>query len=140
MNEIVEEWIAKAEEDHRAAVRMHRFYLDPTPNVVCFLAQQCAEKYLKAFLIQQAVPFRWIHDLEELLGLITPLSPEFEAIRDQLLILNDYAVDVRYPGESATQQEATEAAEAMKIVRAFMKLVPNAVLRGGLSGASRYGC
>lgn len=36
-------------------------------------------------------------------------------------MLNDYAVEFRYPGESATKDEAKEAVKAMRIVRAFIR-------------------
>jgi HEPN domain-containing protein len=121
MNIIVKECVAKAEEDYHAALRLHYFSHEPTPSVVCFLAQQCAEKYLKAFLTQNNVPFRKTHDLEELLDLIVPLSSGFESIRDLLLLLNDYAVDIRYPGEMAVPEEAEEAVKALKTVRALVR-------------------
>jgi HEPN domain-containing protein len=121
MNIIVKEWVAKAEEDYHAALRLHYFSHAPTPGVVCFLAQQCAEKYLKAFLTQNSVPFRKTHDLEELLELIVPLSLGFEPIRDSLLLLNDYAVDIRYPGEMALPEDAEEAIKALRTVRTLVR-------------------
>jgi HEPN domain-containing protein len=121
MNTIVKEWIAKAEEDYHAALRLHHFSHEPTPSVICFLAQQCAEKYLKAFLTQNNTPFRKTHDLEELLELIVPLSSDFEPIRDSLLLLNDYAVDIRYPGEVAVPEEAEEAVKALRTVRTLVR-------------------
>ena len=35
--------------------------------------------------------------------------------------LNKYAVSVRYPGESATKEDARNALSAMKTVRAFVR-------------------
>jgi len=121
MNEIVAEWIEKAEEDYRTAEREARVRKAPSYNVVCFHAQQCAEKYLKALLMHHQIPFRLIHDLEVLLGLVIPISPDLEVIRDRFLLLNDYAVDVRYPGESATKDEARAAVKAMRTVRALIR-------------------
>jgi HEPN domain-containing protein len=72
-------------------------------------------------LTQQQISFRPIHDLEVLLGSILRISPDFEFIRDLLLLLNDYAVDVRYPGESATKEEASAAVKAMRTVRVFVR-------------------
>src|SRR5579884_3145148 len=43
------EWVEKAEGDLKVA-RREMEAGDPVWNVVCFLAQQCGEKYLKAFL------------------------------------------------------------------------------------------
>jgi len=121
MNNIVAEWVEKAEGDFRTAERKARVRKVPNYDAVCFHAQQCAEKYLKAFLTQHQIPFRPIHDLEVLLGPVVPISPGFEFVRDLLLLLNDYAVDVRYPGESATKEEASAAVKAMRTVRVFVR-------------------
>ena len=124
MNSIVGEWVEKAEGDFQTAEREMRARKAPNYDAVCFHAQQCAEKYLKAFLIHRQIPFRPIHDLEVLLGLITPISADFEFIRDLLLLLNDYAVDIRYPSEVATKDEARAAVKAMRTVRAFVRQKP----------------
>jgi len=42
-------------------------------------------------------------------------------MRDLLLLLNDYAVDTRYPSEFATREEARAAVRAMRTVRAFVR-------------------
>jgi HEPN domain-containing protein len=122
MNGIVAEWIEKAEGDYRTAEREMRVRKAPNYDAVCFHAQQCAEKYLKAFLAHHQLPFRLIHDLEVLLEPIIPAHPDFEMIRDLLLLLNDYAVDIRYPGEMATKGEARATVKAMRTVRAFVRL------------------
>ncbi len=122
MNELVAEWVEKADGDYRTAEREVRVRQAPSFDAVCFHAQQCAEKYLKAFLVQQQIPFRPIHDLEVLLQLAIPASADLEAIRDGCLLLNDYAVDIRYPGEAATREEAQVAVEAMRNVRAALRL------------------
>jgi hypothetical protein len=79
------------------------------------------EKYLKALLTHYQTPFRPIHDLEVLLGPAIVASPDLEIIRGSLLLLNDYAVDIRYPGESATSDEAQTAVKAMRIVRSLVR-------------------
>jgi HEPN domain-containing protein len=121
MNGPVHEWVEKAEGDFQTAQRELRARQAPNYDAACFHAQQCAEKYLKAFLVYHNLPFRPIHDLEVLLGLIVPVSPEFELVRDLLLLLNDYAVDFRYLGESATKDEARAAIKAMRTVRTFVR-------------------
>jgi len=70
MNGVVSEWMEKAEGDFRTAEREMRARKAPNYDAVCFHAQQCAEKYLKAFLVHRQIPFRPIHDLEMLLELI----------------------------------------------------------------------
>lgn len=117
MNALVAEWIEKAESDYRAAEREMRVRKEPSYDVVCFHAQQCAEKYLKAITLQQNLPLRRIHDLEVLLDLVIPDSPSWADYRDPILLLNDYSVDIRYPGEMASKEEARAAVGAMRKVR-----------------------
>ena len=57
------EWIDKAEGDWKVAQREMQAP-DPVWNVVCFLAEQCAEKYLKGFLEEQNIAFQKIHGAE----------------------------------------------------------------------------
>ena len=121
MNEIVIEWVDKADGDFRTAEREARVRNAPSYDSVCFHAQQCAEKYLKALLTHCQIPFRPIHDLEVLLDLSIVVSPDLEIIRNPLLLLNDYAVDIRYPGESATADEAQAAVKAMRMVCSLVR-------------------
>jgi HEPN domain-containing protein len=117
----VKEWINKAEEDYVVATSLARKRKRPTPNAVCFHCQQCAEKYLKAFLVQNAIVFRRVHDLLELHTLCLSVNPSFELIADLLDQLNPYSVEFRYPGEEATVEEAKLALRAMKEVRRFIQ-------------------
>jgi len=50
MNRLTAEWVQKAEDDFVVAQKMYRACKRPVYDAVCFHAQQCAEKYLKAFL------------------------------------------------------------------------------------------
>jgi hypothetical protein len=45
----------------------------------------------------------------------------FELISDSLALLFPYAVDARYPGFKATEQDAGDAIAAMKQVRQFIR-------------------
>jgi HEPN domain-containing protein len=117
----LEEWVRKAEEDYIVATALVRRRKHPTPNAVAFHCQQCAEKYLKAFLIRNRVVFSKIHDLLELQKLCVRVEPSFDHIGDLLDLLNPYSVEFRYPGEDATVEEAKAAVEAMKQVRLFVR-------------------
>ena len=75
MNPLTLEWIEKAEGDYITTQK-----LLPTTNpqlydIICFHAQQCIEKYLKAWLQEANVPVPRTHNLEELLALIVPTLP-----------------------------------------------------------------
>ena len=119
--EYLEEWVSKAEEDHEAAVDLARRRRRPLPNSVCFHCQQCAEKYLKSYLIYRGTMFPKMHNLVALLEMCVSLDETFEQLRDPLVQLNSYATEVRYPGKYATIEEAREAIQAMKLVRRFVR-------------------
>lgn len=118
---ITEEWIEKAEEDWSvaqftlAATHLHAY------NTICFHAQQCTEKYLKARLQEDAITPAKTHDLEKLLDLLLPTFPLWTALRPALAQLTDYAVDFRYPGETAELNEAQEAVKLCRDVRATVR-------------------
>lgn len=118
----VEGWLVKAETDYKAAIDLARRRKDPLPEAVCFHCQQCAEKYLKAFLILSMVSFPKIHDLIALKTLCVQLDGSFELIHDCLDRLEGYDVAIRYPGETATIDDANEAVAAMKAVRRFVRV------------------
>lgn len=111
MNPLTAEWVQKAEGDYTSAQHLQRLE-NPTNDVICFLTQQCVEKYLKAWLQEANIPFPRTHDLKELLNLIIPLLPAWDTWRDDFSTLSEHAVDPRYPGKFAT---AAEAAHAMRI-------------------------
>ena len=63
-----QEWVEKAEGDLKVARREGQT-ADQVYDAVCFHAQQCAEKYLKAWLEEHNIAFPRIHDLIALLNL-----------------------------------------------------------------------
>ena len=87
MNEIINEWVQKVEGDFHSALREYRARKLPNYDAAGFHAQQCIEKYLKALLQKQQVPFHKIHDLLALMELCLPFFPELELNRDMLAIL-----------------------------------------------------
>ncbi len=121
MNELAIEWIDKAEGDYATAGRELRARRRPNYDAVCFHAQQTAEKYLKAFLQERRVAFPKTHNLIELLELCSPVDPSFEMQRDQLILLDRYAVRYRYPGESADKTEARLVFRSVTTIRTFVR-------------------
>jgi HEPN domain-containing protein len=118
MNATVREWVAKAEGDYRTAERELRPTGTPNFDAVCFHAEQCAEKLIKALLIDLGVTPPRTHDLVALDRLLTPVCPGWSWPVAELRLLTRAAVDFRYPGDSADQQEATEAFEVATRMRA----------------------
>lgn len=127
MNPLTLEWVQKAEGDH-AAMQWLTQMAAPVHDAVCFHAQQCIEKYLKAWLQEANIAFRRTHDLEELLDLILPIMPAWAIWKPTFLILNTHAVEFRYPGRSATLGDAHQATiicdQVRQAIRANLGLPP----------------
>lgn len=85
---------------------------------LCFHAQQCVEKYLKARLNEASVAFHKTHDLEQLLNQALAAEPLWAAFRPALRRLSNAAVLPRYPGGVFTKAEAQRA---LKTCKAFRK-------------------
>jgi HEPN domain-containing protein len=117
MKPITLEWVAKAEGDFATVEREARARKTPNYDGVCFHAQQCAEKYLKALLIEADLPFLRTHDLVNLLEQLLPLYPLWEVYRGDLAYLSEFAVSFRYPGESADREAALDARRRCRILR-----------------------
>jgi len=120
MKQATVEWIERAEGDWKVAQREQRA-ADPVWNVICFLAQQCAEKYLKAFLEEATMPFGKTHDLVMLLDLTAGQIPGLEALRSGLAYLSPFAITARYPGVHINQQTAENTAQIAAQVRAVVR-------------------
>ena len=97
-----------------------------------FHAQQCVEKYLKAWLAFHAIDFPKSHDLTELATLlpdnrVVPLST------DDYVSLTDYAIVTRYPGdwEIIHRTDAERAVTlAQQVRRAIRAMFPREVADG----------
>ena len=117
MQPLTTEWIQKAEGDLATAHRELRARKSPNYDAACFHAQQCAEKYLKALLQEAVIPFGKTHNLPLLLDLQQNRHPFLEMLRPVLAILNAYAVEYRYPGESTDKEVARQAVKLAEEVK-----------------------
>jgi HEPN domain-containing protein len=119
------EWVTKADADLATARR--EAAVDDTPNydAVCFHAQQCAEKYLKAILVEDNLRVPRIHDLEALVNLLSGQYQELQGILRHARILSAMAVEVRYPGMTADEDDASEALKSATAIReAVLAILP----------------
>jgi HEPN domain-containing protein len=106
-------------------------------DTVCFHAQQCVEKYLKALLVLLSVDFPRTHDIRRLLMFLPQDLAAALGPADQER-LTDYAVTTRYPGdyEPIPLKEARRAVQLARAVRrAVRKLLPKEVARRGRRSA-----
>jgi len=120
-------WLATAEEDLLGATAMLERD-DVAPRLACFLAQQAAEKALKARLIGRGIAFPRIHDLLALRALMRSDMPAGLDDAD-LAELSAWAVEARYPGD-LPDATAADACTAVAGARAIL-----VVARGDLAGA-----
>lgn len=111
------EWVSKAEGDFAILERESRARKNPSHDGICFHAQQCAEKYLKARLCEADLAFPRIHDLVSLLEHALGIEPQWELHRADLAFLTDFGVIYRYPGESADRQCALDARRRCRAFR-----------------------
>ena len=123
MNEdTVKNWAAKAENDLKIG-KDEMLTENPATDAICFHMQQCAEKYLKAYLILHGKEIRRTHDIAELIQLCSEVDEEFkELFKTGAVELTDYAVEVRYGEEIyfPTIEETKEAIGIAQKVREFV--------------------
>jgi HEPN domain-containing protein len=95
-----------------------------TYEMLCFHAQQAAEKAIKAVLLSCSVDFPFTHDLAALLNLLPDAIPHPVAPLE-IVDLNPYAVTTRYPGEleAVTGEEYREALRAAEAVVAWAESI-----------------
>lgn len=122
MKKLTKEWVAKAEADFRAADTLNRVR-PPVHDARCFHCQQTAEKYLKALLEELGLTIPRTHNLEDLLSLLLPDHPSLRSLRRGLIFLTDFAVETRYPGETANKRQAEAAMRWATKVRGTMRLL-----------------
>jgi HEPN domain-containing protein len=115
-----EEWVAKAEGDRQVALREMQA-ATPVWDVICFLRQQCAEKYLKAFLEEHNIQFLKTHDLVVLLNSSAGRLSELDPHKQDLAYLSTLGIAARYPGTEADRQAAEDAERISEQVRTVVR-------------------
>ena len=127
---LVRQWVEKAE--HDLLNIENNLAASQVPwDTVCFHAQQCVEKYLKAILTLRGVDFPKSHDLTELLALV-PSDIRLGVDSTVFEELNPYAIEGRYPGvwEPIEREEALSTVDAAKRIRqAIRALLPQETLQ-----------
>lgn len=119
----VKKWIQKAENDLKIG-KDEMATPEPAGDMVCFHMQQCAEKYLKAFLIFHDREYPRSHNLEALLELCSRIDYEFQRLVDEGVAgLTPYATTLRYAEEfySPSLEEVNQAICLAEKVRDFVR-------------------
>lgn len=124
----VQQWITYADEDLRLAKHGLTISSSCPYRLIAYHAQQCAEKYLKAWLVYKQIDFPYTHNIRSLVQLC---PGEWTAEITDADELTPFAVTTRYPGEDerVTRAQALNAIELAKKVR---KVVRRAFKEEGL--------
>jgi HEPN domain-containing protein len=125
-------WFAKAENDLRSAEHLLTMP-EPALENVGFHAQQCAEKYLKGYLVYHSVTFKKWHDLGYLLDLCMPLNPRWEQFYDEAEFLSPFAAEYRYLDllVQVTREQVERGLHVARIRQAILdELDPNSDIEG----------
>ena len=116
------DWVSVAEEDYAmASLALRSRTRKPMANAIGFHCQQCAEKYLKAQLVEDGMPGLKTHDLQVLLHQVLPRHPLWVAFHAPLGNLTGNAVKFRYPGHVATRADARAAMIICRSIRAEVR-------------------
>ena len=115
-------WYARAAADLTLA-RRALDPVEPLAELAAYHAQQCAEKYLKGFLVSRSISFRFVHDLGYLLGLCQQALPEFALLEEAAFRLARYASESRYPREDDSNCTVADAQEAIGLAQQIRDLV-----------------
>ncbi len=116
MKRTTAEWVRKAEDDRRVAIKLSRGR-EQFPDQICFHCQQSAEKYLKALMEESSLTVPYAHNLVAFLPLLTPHHGSLRSLRRGLDFLTRFAVDTRYPGDRASKRQAATSLRWAERVR-----------------------
>lgn len=128
---IATRWLRYAMEDLAEAEAMVQ-RPQYAPRHACFLAQQGAEKSLKAVLVFLQIDPPRSHNLNALRNLIPPNWPLTQQYPD-LTDLTEWAVEARYPGEWP-DPAAEQAEDAVRQARALYDAVERDLTAHGFEG------
>ena len=117
-----ERWLAYAHSDLSAGLALLRAP-DYYPRQACFLAQQAAEKALKAILVLLEIEFPFTHDLDRLRDLL-PEGWRVKSEQPDLANLTIWAIEARYPGDVPDVVEA-DARHALRLAEAVYQTIAN---------------
>lgn len=116
----VNKWVAYAEEDLRLAKYGLKMASSCPYRLIAYHAQQCAEKYLKAYLVSNNIDFPYTHNIRVLLKLC---NKNWTKKLERAEHLTPFAITTRYPGEDevVTKKEAQEAIRIAEIIKQEIK-------------------
>lgn len=115
-------WFLEAEQDLDDA----KFNLSGQRyNVACFLAQQSAEKALKAYLFFKGADELWGHSTAELCKDAERFDGEFKTIKSESSSLDKYYIPTRYPNAlpGSIPSDVFDEGDANKVIALAGKVI-----------------
>jgi HEPN domain-containing protein len=120
-NDLIRAWCEKGRRDFITAQNALLDTREIFPDIICFHAQQAAEKYLKAYLVYLEQDFPKTHALEDLVLLAQPKDPASRDLFASACDLSPYAVEIRYPDSpSPSLEDADEAVHSAGKIRNYI--------------------
>jgi HEPN domain-containing protein len=123
-HEKAKEWFIKGNHDLQTAEIILKDS-DPPTDTLCFHCQQSVEKYLKGFLTLNNIDFIKTHDLEYLLKLSKNILKGIEDYEEDILALNKYSIEPRYPVDLPIYYSIEEAKDAFKKTKEIIDFIKN---------------
>ena len=120
--QIIDEWIARADEDLAFAKASLEDGLEFYPQI-CFFLHQSTEKILKAYILANELGFERMHDLIKLLQICVQKDEVFNNFIETAELLNPYYIGTRYP-DFVFKVNKSQAENALKLaeqVAVFVK-------------------
>lgn len=121
-----EHWLLHAKSDLRAGVvlRADSWVMS---EQACFHFQQAAEKALKGVIVKSGVDYPRVHDINELLRVLTDIGLKVPKKVREADLLSPFAVQTRYPGDLPDipddEMDAAEHAATAAVTWAESKIV-----------------
>jgi HEPN domain-containing protein len=118
-------WLEQAEADRKGAQLL---FDGGSYHLACFIAQQTAEKALKAFLYARGEDLVIGHSVEALCRWAAELDAEFRQLLEAVAPLDGYYVPTRYPNSlpdsiPARVYNRAAAEEALRLTDQVLQLV-----------------
>lgn len=117
MKAMAKAWVEKAEADYGTAQREQKNKKDANYDAVCLHAELCAERYLKARLAEDDIPFPSTRHIVVLLMLCVDLEPKWDAFREQIRTLSSFAIELEDADMVADEKMAEIAMAACEAFR-----------------------
>lgn len=124
MTQQVKDWLDYAKMDLGVAKHLNKTYYPKPLEVICFHAQQAAEKSIKALVISKGAPggMPKVHDLSFLLNQVKNLVNIDDRLYDYADTLTPYAVSAKYPNELFLEEKhAVQAIEFADAIYAWVE-------------------